>query len=191
MRVRNLIFTVLLIVIAVGLSAAQPVTKISFEAAEYFDPFGIIGTPVGYYEDFGTLFCPGDEPTGDPELPCPEGGRTHLRDTIWVSRVESLTPEFPSGWMTINGNANLDPDFNGPQWGTFSLAYDGGGYLEGRWQGVRRMEGEVWVTVLHATGKVVGGEYDGATVIISDRITTFTPIPIAYIGEIEGTVINP
>lgn len=191
MRMRNLIFLVFSVVLAVGLAAAQPDKKISFEAIEYFDPFNLLSSgSVGSFESFGTIQCPGYEKSDPSEL-CPEGTRTHARGIVWVSRVESVTAGFPGGWMTITNNANFDPEFNGPQWGTFSLAYDGGGTLEGVWQGVRRREGDAWITVLHVTAKIVGGPYDGATVILKNTIASYFPIPLAYIGEIEGTIINP
>ena len=191
MKIRNWTFLFLLIVLTAGFAAAQPDKKISFEGDEYFDPFDLLGGgSVGSFESFGTIQCPGYEKSDPSEL-CPEGMRTHARGIVWISRVESGTPGVPDGWMTVTSNANFDPEFNGPQWGTFSLAYDGGGSLEGTWQGVRRKEGDAWVTVLHATGSLSGGPYDGATVIIKDTITAYLPIPLAYTGVIEGTIINP
>lgn len=191
MRIRNPILLIFLFLFAWGIAAGQPDKKISFAATEYFDPFNLLGNgPVGSFESFGTIQCPGYEQTDPSEL-CPEGFRTHARGIVWVSRIESLTDGIPGGMMTITNNANFDPEFNGPQWGTFSLAYDGGGTLEGTWQGVRRREGDAWVTVLHATAHLSGGPYDGATVIIKDTITSYFPIPLAYTGEIEGSIINP
>lgn len=192
MRIRNLIFLIFVIVLAAGLSAAQPDKKISFEASEYFDPFDLLGSgSVGSYQSFGTVHCPSYEPSADPSELCPEGSRTHARGIVWVSRIVSGTPGIPDGWMTVTNNANLDAEFNGPQWGTFSLAYDGGGFFEGTWQGVRRKEGDAWISDLHVRGTIIGGPYDGATVIATDHVTSYFPIPFAYTGEIEGTIINP
>lgn len=191
MTIRRWIFLFLTIVLTAGIATAQPDKKITFEANEYFDPLNLLSSgSVGSFESFGTIQCPGYEKSDPSEL-CPEGTRTHARGIVWVSRIESVTAGIPGGWMTVTNNANFDPEFNGPQWGTFSLAYDGGGTLEGTWQGVRRRDGDAWVTVLHATAHLYGGPYDGATVIIKDTITSYLPIPLAYTGEIEGTIINP
>ena len=193
MRIRNSIFLFFLILLTAEIVIGQPDKKITFNATEYFDPFNIMGEgPIGEFLHFGSLQCPGEEPTGDPALPCPQGSRTHSRGVRWISRVESGTAGIPGGWMTVEGNDILDPEFNGPQWGTFSLDYDGSdAVFEGRWHGVRSKDGGVWITVLTITGRITGGPYDGATVIATDRITSVVPMPVFYIGEIEGTIINP
>jgi hypothetical protein len=191
MKIRNSILMIFLVAFAAGIAVAQPDKKISFEATEYFDPFNLLGSgPVGSYQSFGTIHCPSYEQTDPSEL-CPEGLRTHARGIVWISRVESGTAGIPDGWMTVTNNANLDPEFNGPQWGTFSLAYDGGGYFEGTWQSVRRKEGDAWISDLHVRGTIIGGPYDGATVIATDHVISYFPIPFAYTGEIQGTIINP
>ena len=95
------------------------------------------------------------------------------------------------GWFTITANSNLDTDFTGPQWGTFSLTYDSGGIMKGTWQGVRYKDGDQWITTLHVIGHVTGGAFDGASVIGTDQIVSFTPIPIAYFGAVEGRMLMP
>lgn len=191
MKFRLLVPVTIVIFLLSSVVAAQTGRKIAFGASEYFDPFGILGSPVGSYLLAGSVYCPGNEPTGDPLQPCPEGSRTNSRGVRWVSRVISSTPGISDGWMTVDSSANLSPDFTGPQWGTFSLQYDSGETLDGTWQGVRWRDGDQWVGTLHATGRITGGQYDGAQVVIEDRIVSFTPIPIAYLGTIEGRIINP
>jgi hypothetical protein len=190
MKTKQLITLVFVVILSVFTVHAYTGEKIAFSGTELFDPFGLLGQgPIGMFLDPGTVQCPGYEPTGNPLQPCPDGSRTHTRGTIWQSRFNSPNPMF-SGWFTIEANANYDPDFTGPQWGTFTLVYDVGGQMTGSWQGVRVKEGDHWVTPLHATGRVNGGEFDGAQAISSDRIVGYTPIPIVYVGTLEGTMVR-
>jgi hypothetical protein len=163
---------------------------VEFTGTETFDPFGLLGAPVGQFLDPGTVRCPGAEPTGDPIQPCPVGSRTHSRDSVWVSRMDSSYPG-GSGLATIHGNANLDASFTGPQGGSFSLALDAGGTWEGTFEGVRVAEGDHWITELHGTARGHGGEIDGLKLMVDDRIVGFTPIPIVYVGTILGRVLDP
>lgn len=191
MKVKIFLILVFAVVVAVSTASAQPGRKTAFSGNEYFDPFGILGAPIGEYLDPGTVRCPGFEPTGDPVQPCPVGSRTHSRGTIWTSRFVSSTPGLSDGWFTITGNTNLDSDFTGPQWGTFSLVYDSGGTMDGTWQGVRYKDGAQWITTLHVNGHITGGAFDGAKFVGTDQIVSFTPIPVAYIGTIGGLLLEP
>ena len=188
------IFTIVLCVVVLSVLAifAQGPNKITFSATEYFDPFGILGAPVGtFLPSDATVACPGHVPTGDPAQPCPAGSRTHLRNYKWMSRAVSNTPGISDGWMTVIANANLDAEFTGPQWGTFSLVYDSGGELEGTWNSSRVRAGSQWKHSLHASGKISGGTFDGANATISEQIVSFTPIPFAYVGTVEGRLVIP
>lgn len=192
MKIR--IYTILLCVVLLSGSvvSAQGPNKVSFSATEFFDPFGILGVPVGtYLPSDATVACPGHVPTGNPTQPCPVGSRTHLRNYKWMSRAVSSTPGISDGWMTIIANANFDAEFTGPQWGTFSLVYDSGGELAGTWQSLRVRTGGQWEHSLHASGKISGGTFDGANATISEQIVSFTPIPFAYIGTVEGRLVIP
>ena len=71
--------------------------KYEVSASETFDPLGFSGAPIGYYVSPPVVKCPGSEPTGDPAQPCPVGSRTHLRDAVWVSRVDSTDRQTGSG----------------------------------------------------------------------------------------------
>lgn len=191
MKVRIVFLTIFTVFLAVSIASAQGGRKTAFSGSEYFDPFGILGEPVGEFLNAGTVQCPGFEPTNDPLLPCPAGSRTHSRGTIWKSRFTSSTEGLSDGWFTITANSNLDANLTGPQWGTFSLAYDSGGTMEGTWQGVRYQDGDQWITTLHVNGRVTGGDFDGGNFIGTDQIVSFTPIPIAYLGTIEGSLVIP
>ena len=176
---------------AASAAFGQPGHQFRFSGTEYFDPFGVFGAPVGMYlPSDATVACPGYEPTGNPQQPCPEGSRIILRNNQWVSRVTSNTPGVSGGWMTVVANANLSPDYTGPQWGTFSLAYDSGGTFAGTWHGVRVKQEDVWTTLLRLTGKVSGGPFDGANAVGTDLIVSYTPIPFAYTGVIDGRFLS-
>lgn len=182
------------LIISISTAYAQPGKKLTMTGYEVFNPFGIPGLPIpqiGVFISFGTVACPGHQPTGDPAMPCPAGSRTHLRDAIFKSRFVSTTPGISDGWFTIVANSNLDADFTGPQFGTFVLEYDQGGVMEGNWSGVRYKEGSVWIAPLHATGKIKGGPFDGGNAVISDVLVQYTPIVVAYTGTIEASVRLP
>jgi len=167
--------------------------KSDVTASEIFNPLDILpGVPVaGEFVFPGTAKCPGYEPTGNPEQPCPAGSRTHLRDTVIISQVISMDARM-TGMMTIELNANWDADFAGPLWGTFSLAVDSGGTWVGTWQGLReRVAEDQWEGTLNVIGKGYGGIVDGMKVMAEDQIVSFTAAPIAYIGMIEGRIVDP
>jgi hypothetical protein len=192
MKIKTLLILVFVVLLATTSAFAQKGRGTPFSGTEYFDPFGLLGGgQIGtILPSDSTIACPGHEPTGNPVQPCPAGSRTHMRNFRIMSRYVSSTPALSSGWMTIVMNANLDAEFTGPQWGTFSLALDTGGTLDGTWEGLRVMEGDHWITPLHANG-FGNGSMAGAHVLISDRIVGYTPIPIAYIGTVEGRLLLP
>ncbi len=183
------VFLVGMLLATVGFTAEQTIVT----ASEVFNPSGEVpGIPMsGEFVYPGTVKCPGDEPTGNPLQPCPAGSRTHLRNGELISRVISLDAR-ATGMMTVILNANWNADFEGPVWGTFSFALDSGGTWIGTWQGLRKRVGEnEWTGTLHVIGKGYGGIVDGMKMIAEDRITSFTLAPIAYIGEIEGRIVDP
>ena len=185
----TIVFCVGVLITPTGFAAE----KYDVTASEIFNPLGILpGVPVlGDFVYPGTAKCPGFEPTGNPEQPCPTGSRTHLRDTVIISQVISMDARM-AGLMTIELNANWDADFAGPLWGTFSLAVDGGGTWVGTWQGLReRVAEDQWEGTLHVIGKGYGGIVDGMKLMGEDQIVSFTAAPIAYIGIIEGRIVDP
>ena len=179
------------------LFAGAVITPASFAAdkydvvsSEFFDPFNILGGgPVGYFVSLPTVTCPGHEPTGNPEQPCPVGSRTHTRNAVWVSRVDSPDPNM-SGWMTVVLNSNNDASYSGPAWGTFSIALDSGGTWEGTWQGLRMAQGDYWTATLNVQGKGFGGSVDGMKMMATDEIISFTPVNLAYFGSIHARIVD-
>jgi hypothetical protein len=192
MKIRNLLMSFFLVTALAFTAFANTNPIITFSGTDYFDPFNILGMgAVGaILPSEVTVLCPGYEPTGDPLMPCPEGSRTHLRNSKVMTRYISNTPGFPSGWFTIVVNYNLDADYNGPAWGTFTLELEDGGVVTGRWQGVRYKEEDHWILPLQVTARIEGGTFDGSTMVASDRITEYTPAGIAYIGQVEGKILG-
>jgi len=182
------IFLFLGAVIAPASFAADKFDAVSMET---FDPFNILGGgTIGYFVSLPTVTCPGHEPTGNPEQPCPAGSRTHIRNAVWVSRVDSPDPNV-SGWMTVEMNSNGDANYSGPVWGTFSIALDSGGTWEGTWQGLRLAEGEYWTATLNVQGKGFGGEVDGMKMMATDEIVSYTAVNLAYFGSIHARIVDP
>lgn len=167
--------------------------KTAVTAIEVFDPSGeVLGMgQIGFFVYPGTVKCPGHEPTGNQLQPCPATSRTHLRNTEIIS-VLSSSDERATGLMTVVLNANWNTDFEGPVWGTFRIEVASGGTWVGTWQGLREREAEdQWTGTLHVIGKGYGGIVDGMKLMVEDRITSFTPAPIAYFGVIEGRIVDP
>jgi hypothetical protein len=193
---RKTLMFCLSIILCVGILIAPTAfaaEKYDVTASEVFNPFGILpGVPViGEFVYPGTAICPGYQPTGNPEQPCPIGSRTHLRNTVIISRLISMDARV-TGFMTIELNANWDADFSGPLWGTFTLAVDSGGSWEGTWQGFReRVAEDQWDGSLNVIGKGFGGIVDGLELKAEDQIVSFTPAPIAYLGMVEIRILDP
>lgn len=182
------------VILAAGLLLAPAgfaADKSEFTADEVYDPFGYMGEPVGYFVSPGTVNCPGHVPIGDPNLPpCPADSRTHIRSGVLISRVNSEDARV-AGWMTVELNANWDIYFAGPIWGTFSLVLDSGGSWAGTWQGEREFNGSYWTGTLNVRGKGIGGSVDGMIMMADDYLQSYIPMPVAYVGVIEGVVIEP
>lgn len=187
-----MIFALFLVGSMVVVGQAVAAEKIFFTATDTFDPFGLVGSVVGAILDPGTVTCPGFEPTGIPVDPCPPGSRIHTRGFTIFTRFISSEP-LVAGWATIIVNANFDSDGTGPAWGTISIEPDAaeGGTWDGTWTGVRVMEGAEWVIPVHASLKGTGGLLDGKLYSAVDTIYSYTPVVIAYHGEIEGRILDP
>lgn len=170
-------------------SAAE---KTHFTATDTFDPFNLLGGGVvGGIISPGTVACPGFEPTGIPGDPCPPGSRIHTRGFTILTVFESADDRV-RGEATITINANFDADGNGPAWGTISVdIVDDDGTWDGRWEGVRVKEGDVWVIPVHASLRGTGGLVDGMLYSAVDTIVSYTLAVIAYEGVIEGRIIDP
>ncbi len=145
----------------------------------------------GEASDLPMITCPGDELTGNPVQPCPIGSRTHMRNGVVRSEVFSDDPRM-TGEMMVVFNANVDANFEGPAWGTFIFfVKDSDGIWEGTWQGLRVAEDGHWTAELNVRGKGIGGDIDGMKLMAVDKLFLVTPLPFAYIGTIEGRIIDP
>lgn len=176
------------------LPASFAAEKSEVTGSEVFNPLPLDGFPapqIGEFISMPTIKCPGHEPTGDPMQPCPVGSRTHLRDGVVDGRTISDDVRV-TGWMTVVFIANVDPNFEGPAWGTFSIDVDDSeGIWEGTWQGLRVAEDGYWTAALSVQGKGFGGIVDGLKLMAEDQLLIVTPLPLAYIGTIEGRIIDP
>jgi hypothetical protein len=162
-----------------------------FVASEVYDPFDFLGGgSVGELVSPPTVTCPGHEPTTNPLEPCPDDSRIHTRNTMWISRVDAADANM-RGMMTVVSNGNLNTNFEGPAWGTFTIVLDSGGTWEGRWQGVRVAEDGFWTATLHVQGQGYGGAVDGKKMVAQEQLISFGELNLAYYGTIEGRIIDP
>jgi len=186
--------SLLLVVGVLILPASFAAEKSEVTGTELFNPLPLDGFPapqIGQFISMPTIKCPGYELTGDPMQPCPVGSRTHLRNGVVVSRIISDDARV-TGWMTVEFNTNLDANFEGPAWGTFMIDVDDtDGIWEGTWQGLRVAEDGYWTAALNVHGKGFGGIVDGLKLMAEDHLFLVTPLPLAYIGTIEGRIIDP
>ena len=92
-------------------------------------------------------------------------------------------------------NGNLDVDYTGPVWGTWmivpstgcdpdDLIVDPPVYWKGKWQGERSRYcvgvSCTWIGDLNLVGKGYGGNIDGIHLEGTEKITTFTPLPVPW-----------
>jgi hypothetical protein len=192
MNTRNLLFIVT-ILLFVGSSPATAQTGphvTAFTASETLDPWGILGNgPVGYFLSFGTLHCPG-YPTPDPSGSCPEGSRNYRIGVQWVARLDSPDARF-NGPMTVEANLLWDDEFLGRTWTRYSVQVDGGGTWNGQCQGRVRSAGDHTVETLNCSGRGVGGIVDRQHSNFTITVVQYPSPVIAFVAQIEGTVIAP
>ena len=193
MKARGLVISLSVLVLVGGsvlVGQTSAADKTTVTATEKFDPFGVLGPPVGAILSPGTLTCPGHDPTGNPMQPCPEGSNIHIRGNKRIARLDSSDPRV-NGWNTVESNLNWDAEFTGPVWGTFSLQLDAGGAWDGSFRGSRRREGGQWITLINGVGHGTGGAVEGMQIRLVDRVVTFAPQPLANIGSVEGRILDP
>jgi len=168
--------------------------KYEVTAVEIFDPWGIMtGDYIGRFVEDGTVNCPGHELVQIPGLPpCPAGSRTHIRNAVIETRVDS-EDERVAGMMMVQLNANWNANFEGPLHGTFTILLDAGGSWAGTYEGQRTFDitTGVWRGTLHVSGKGFGGLVDGMKMKAEDQLESAFPMPIAYTGQIRGRIIDP
>ncbi len=190
-------FTLLAPAVVILLSpfaAAQALTT-QVTATEFFDPLNLFGSgSIGAFINTGTLTCPGTQPTGDPMQPCPPGSRINLRGTASMTRV---TAQFPAqsplltGWVYLEGNGDLDTNGAGHVSGKFLVELDAGGTWEGTWVVDREKVANMWVGHLKAVGRGTSGNVTGMQLRFTEVLTSFTLIPVAYIGSIDAQIVEP
>jgi hypothetical protein len=184
------------VVLGAGLLVGMTAAKTQTTYTDLFNPLGLPNPldvpPIGQFLDPGKVICPGQTLTDNPMQPCPEGSRIAGRDIRALTRVDSEDPAM-AGWMTVELNANLAPDYAGPVWGKLSIQLDAGGAWEGTWNGIReRVPGQpIWTVdlsmVLHGTG----GKIDGLQATCTEMITALAPMPILYKGVGTCRVLSP
>lgn len=191
-RVQAVLLVAASMILLPVLAAAQAVTT-QLTANEVFDPFGLLGNgAIGAVLDPGTVTCPGTQPTGNPIQPCPIGSRIRLRGLSAVSKVVSDSPLL-AGWLYSEGSANFDANAAGHVWGTFRLELDSGGVWTGSWVVDRTKVEDVnmWVGRGRFVGRGTSGNVDGVQLRFSEVLTSFMPLPIAYVGSIDAKIRVP
>jgi hypothetical protein len=191
-RLRFILLTAALVLLLPAIATAQAVTT-QVTATDFFDPFGLLGNgPVGAILNYGTLTCPGTQPTGNTMQPCPPGSRIKLQGIAWKSRVISQDPLL-LGWFFAEGNFELDDNAAGRMAGTFRIELDSGGVWEGSWTGEKNKveNAEAWILRARYVGNGTSGNVDGLHLRITDAATILTPLGFVWIGAIDGQVLAP
>ncbi len=191
-RGKSIFFAVAMCLLLPILATAQAATS-QLTATEIFDPMNLLGNgPVGAPLSPGTVTCPGTQPTGNPMQPCPPGSRINMRGTQVKTRYVSQSPLL-TGWVYLEGNSDFDANATGHVWGTFRIELDAGGVWIGTWN-IQRSKAEnlnVWVGRGSFVGRGTGGNVDGMQLRFDEVLTGFMPIPIAYVGSIDGQILAP
>lgn len=193
MKLRILIILTLILVFT-GSSAAmtldEPASRTNFTATETLDPWGVLGQgPIGYFLTFGTLHCP-SYPTPDPLGSCPPGSRNYRIGVKWVARLDSPDVRF-NGPMTVEANLLWDENFEGRTWARYHVDVISGGTWDGQCQGSRRSAGDHFIEILNCSGRGSGGMVEGLHTNFTNTIPQYPSPVIFFVGNIEGTVINP
>jgi len=152
--------------------------KVEFSATDDWSPIG----------DLGQITCPGGEFTGNPIQPCPPDTNVHVRDATAESHVFADDPRM-TGVLTYTLNYNIDADFTGSAWGTWSMEVAAcEGVWEGVWNSKRVLLPDqpgpvgmgVWIGIMKIVGHGRGACVDGLQMKGTEIATTFTPIPFPY-----------
>ncbi len=185
------IFLSALLLLAPVLVAAQSVTT-KAAATEVFDPLNVFGNgAVGTFLNFGEVTCPGTQPTGNPMQPCPPGSRIEIRGTALKSRLVSDDANL-TGWLMLQGSANMTPDGTGQFWGKFRLELDAGGTWEGSWTSKRtQVESYAWVGRIQGVGQGTAGCVEGMQLRFKEAIYSFSPLMAAYFGSMDAQMLAP
>lgn len=190
-RLICLLFTLFFIGGSVTAADYSNATKADFTATETLDPFGIQGNgPVGAFLDFGTLRCPGYGSPANPLDGCPAGSAFHWFGIQWLAALDSSDARF-RGDMTVEANLIWNAVGEGRTWTRYSVDVDGGGIWDGQCQGNRRAAVGYFVETLHCSGRGNGGIVGGQHTTFTITILQYPSPVINFVGNIEGTVIDP
>jgi hypothetical protein len=172
------------LILFAGLST-QAGEKTQVTSVDRFDPYGLfLGLgQIGTFYNYGTVACPGNEPTGNPYQPCPVGSRSRIRGIVFHSRHSSSDPRL-NGWSTFEYNANLDPDGKGSTWGKWQMQLEDGGVWEGVYNGGKPFGERV---EFHGTG----GSVDGLLLKLESTSATTYGGGIAFDISYAGYIVDP
>ena len=144
--------------------------------------------------------CPGAELSLDFQQPCPPGVNIKIRDLAGASMLVSNDPRM-TGTLVFTINANLNPEFSGSVWGTWSLDIeDDAGVWDGNWNGQRRLSinseeclgiTPCWIGELRLVGHGSGGTVEGLRVKATEKVLTFSPLPAPYENVCEMVFGGP
>jgi hypothetical protein len=191
MNTKLLATPVLLLLIPCLLSAEQPADKGGNLTEVVIEDDWPGAPPLSE----GTMNCPGGEIEFiNPVTPfCATTGRIHFREMAWWACYTSDDPRL-SGVGMATASGNLDADYTGPVWGTWTIVpspdcdpldlIDPPVFWEGTWQGQRSQycadDQCVWIGDLKLVGKGYGGNIDGIHLKGTELITTYTPLPVPW-----------
>ncbi len=191
------VFVLVVVVVGAGLVVGLTAEKGQTTYTDLFNPFGLpnplVPNQIGQLLNPGKIICSGHSFTGDPAQPCQEGSRLAARGIWALDRIDSEDPAI-SGWMTVELNANLGPDYAGPAWGKASIQLDAGGVWEGTWEGIRErvpVEPPIWTVDLRLQLHGIGGEVDGMQAKCTEQITALTAMPVLYKGLGSCRLLQP
>ncbi len=155
--------------------------KVEFSATDDWSPVGTLGE----------ITCSSGELTDNPDLypiqPCPAGSNIYVRGATAEAWVIADDPRF-TGMLTYTLNYNLEPDFTGSAWGTWSLEVETcAGTWEGVWDSKRTLLPDpgpvgmgVWIGKMKIVGHGSGGCVDGLKMKGTEIAATYSPIPLPY-----------
>lgn len=165
--------------------------------------------PIDATIDPGTLSCTGGELDWlDPLTPvCSGNGRLHFRNMVGYGCYEATAAGAPeprmSGVALIEMNGNLQADYSGRVWGTWTLVpsdvcdpadlVEPSEYWQGTWHGRRTTycsnDECHWIGSVFFVGKGHGGEITGLHFKGLEAATTYSPLPLPY--EMLGICPDP
>ena len=184
-------FTLLALMLPAFAAAQAATTQV--RATDYFDPMNFMRQGVvGELTNYGTLTCPGGQPTGIMWQPCSAGSRIHFRNLAWKSRLESEDPLLRGDFFS-EGNFSLDADYSGRMAGSLRIELDDGGVWEGIWTGEKSKveNAEEWILRIRVVCRGTGGNVDGMQLRFTEVATISTPLGFFWTGTVDGQVLIP